>query len=85
VNKLQATDYLRIIVDRRARVELLTPSACARILGYSESRVLQLIRSGRIEARRVGRQFLVLDEVLEKFVDNQRRKLEKLTYEAPDR
>ena len=82
---LQSIDVLQIDVDRKARLELLTPTACARILDCSESRVLQLIRSGRIEARRVGRQYLVLDEILEEFVARERRQLENLEYRAPDR
>ncbi len=81
---LQPIDVLRIDVHRETRLELLTPAACARVLGCSQSRVLQLIRSGRIEARRVGRQFLILDEVLERLVASERRQLERLQYRAPD-
>ena len=73
-----APQVIQLRAHGRTSFEMLTPAACARELGFSESRVIQLIRAQELRASKLGRQYVVLDEDLEEFVELRKRQVERI-------
>ena len=67
------TLYTSAGIRYRAGMEqLVTGAETARLLGLSPTRVMTLIREGRLPARKVGRQWVLRLEDVERFRDTPR-------------